>query len=149
MNIEFVFRNLETTDALKEHLTKKAEKLQKVFPFPMDTHFALSVSKAQHIVEITCSTKKRRFVSTAATADLYESIDMAVHKLEAQLKKARDVHKGHKSAHQSARPHSQKLGRDVQAETPHKDKRAANSEMQGEAEVELESETESENESES
>ena len=47
--------------------------------------------------------------------DLYESIDMVVHKVESQLKKEREKKKGHNSARLAARPKSLKLARDVEA----------------------------------
>ena len=67
MNIDFVFRNLESTDALKAHIEKKAQKLDKIMPYPLSFHFALSVNKSDHVVEIKCETKHRRLAASATT----------------------------------------------------------------------------------
>jgi putative sigma-54 modulation protein len=69
----------------------------------MEIHVFLSVQKEVHSVEIKCHAEHKELAALAKSKDLYESIDMVVHKLEAQLKKERDKRKGHNRPHDSIR----------------------------------------------
>jgi putative sigma-54 modulation protein len=121
--MNLVFKKMKATEALKSHIEKKTEKFHKFVGYPMDVHVILSLEKPYHSAEITCHAEHRQLVAVAKSKDLYESIDMAVHKIESQLKKEREKRKGHKSAHLAIRPQSLKLARDVQADLPHKEKK--------------------------
>lgn len=127
MSLHFVFRNLESTDALKEHITKKTDKFRKIVSYPLDVHITLKVDKLDHEVEITCHAEHRQLAAHARTRDLYESIDGAVTKMEIQLRKERDLKKGHKTAHKASRPSSLKEAKDVDGEIPHKEKKTPQS----------------------
>lgn len=123
INMHFNFRNIEATEALKDHVTKKVEKLQKYITYPMEVHVRFNVEKTYHYVEVDCHAEHSDMVAMAKTKDLYESIDMAMHKLEAQFKKEREKRKGHKSAHLVSRPAALKLATDVNADLPHREKK--------------------------
>lgn len=124
MNVHFTFRKVDSTQALKEHLTKKTAKFFKFVTYPMEVQVILSVEKQFHTAEITCHAEHRQLVAMAKSKDLYESIDMACHKIESQLKKERERKKGHKAAHLINRKKSLRLAQDVEAELPHREKRA-------------------------
>lgn len=123
MGLHFTFRKIEATEALKDHVTKKVEKFKKFVTYPMEVHVLLSLEKPLHCAEITCHAEHRELVALAKTKDLYESIDAAVHKIEAQLKKEREKKKGHNSARLAVRPTALKLARDVKADLPHREKK--------------------------
>ena len=128
MPVHFTFRNMEATDALKQHTLKKVEKFNKFVTYPMEIHFFLSIEKTLHCAEMTCHAEHRELVAIAKTKDLYESVDSVVHKIEAQLKKEREKKKGHGSAHLSTRPTvALKLAKDVEAELPHLEKKVSRS----------------------
>lgn len=124
MSLHFTFRKIETTDALKTKIEKRVEKFRKYVTYPMEIHVMLSTEKLQHCAEITCHAEHKTLVAVAKTKDLYESIDLAAQKIETQLKKEREKHKGHKLAHKIARPGSAKLASDVAAILPHSEKKA-------------------------
>jgi putative sigma-54 modulation protein len=123
MSLHLTFRNLPSTDALKQHVEKKVEKFEKYVTYPMEVQAILSLEKTEHRAEITCHAEHRQLVAEGRSKDLYESIDQAVHKIEAQLKKEREKKKGHKSAHLASRPNSLKLAKDVDADLPHREKK--------------------------
>jgi putative sigma-54 modulation protein len=122
-NIHFNFKHVKATEALKEHLTSKAKKFEKYVTYTMEVHFFLSVEKTFQTAEITVYAEHRELVAVAKCKDLYESIDLAVHKIETQLKKEREKRKGHHAAHLAIRESSKKLAQDILAEVPHKEKR--------------------------
>lgn len=125
MSIHINFRKAEPTEALKKHATKRVEKFFKFVTYPMEIHVLLSVDrKSEHVAEITLHAEHRDMVAIATSKDLYESVDVAAHKLENQLKKEREKRKGHTKAHETARKTSLKAGKDLEAELPHTEKRA-------------------------
>lgn len=123
MSLTISFRNVDSSEAIKEHCQQKVEKLEKLVKYNVDFHIMIGQEHLVHDVEITCHFEKLDFAAQAKTENLYEAIDTAVHKLDVQLKKERDRKKGHHTAHQAARPAALKLGQDVQAEIPHREKK--------------------------
>jgi putative sigma-54 modulation protein len=123
MSLNFAFRQIQATDALKNHITKRVEKFRKFVTYPIDIYTRLSLEKMYHCVEISLTAEHRTLVAVAKTKDLYESIDLACKKIESQLKKERERKKGHGSAHTIARPTALRLASDIPAELPHGEKK--------------------------
>lgn len=124
MSLNITFRQIPATEALKTRVEKRVEKFRKFVTYPMDITARLSLEKMFHVVEITVAAEHRVLVAVAKTKDLYESIDMAAHKIEAQLKKEREKKKGHTAAHTTARPAvALRLASDVEADIPHREKK--------------------------
>jgi putative sigma-54 modulation protein len=127
MSLNMSFRKVKATEALKEHIEKKVAKFNKFVSYPIQIDVHLSIDKAYQCAEITCHAEHRQLVAVAKSKDLYESIDMVAHKIEAQLKKERERKKGHNSAHLAVRPTATRLARDVNADIPHREKKQRNS----------------------
>jgi len=124
MNVHINFKDIESTEALKNHVAKKLEKLTKFVSYPLEVHVFLSAEKTFQRCEIKVHAEHRELAAEDCSKDLYESIDQAVHKIEAQLKKEREKKKGHNAAHTIARPGAvEKLASDVAAEIPHRNKK--------------------------
>jgi putative sigma-54 modulation protein len=123
MSVSFAFRKIPPTQALKNHIEKRVEKFEKFVSYSIDIAARLSLEKMYHCVELTVHAEHRTLVAVAKTKDLYESIDMAAHKIEAQLKKERERRKGHNSARETARPRGARLASDVAADLPHREKK--------------------------
>lgn len=119
MSLHLNFRNIDSTEAIKEHIEDKVSKLKKFVTYPMEVHVMFSLEKTLQCVEITCRAEHKDFVATAKSKNMYESIDVCCHKIETQLKKEREKKKGHNSAHKISSRHAEKLGADVQAVIPH------------------------------
>ena len=123
MELTITFRKIKGTEALKDYVTKKVSKFEKYVNYPMEVHVLISLEKPYQCAEITCHAEHKQLVAVAKAKDLYESIDLAVHKVESQLKKEREKRKGHTSGHLAARPASLRLGQDIEAELPHREKK--------------------------
>ncbi|MBI1861910.1 MAG: ribosome-associated translation inhibitor RaiA [Deltaproteobacteria bacterium] len=121
MKITVAFKGFPSSDALKEQVEKRVEKLEKYISYPVELHVILSVEKLTHRTEITCHAEHKQLFSESDSEDMHESIDLCVHKLEAQLKKERDRRKGHSGAHHSL--DNPELASDVAADIPHRGKR--------------------------
>ena len=111
MSLHLNFRNIESTEAIKEHVEDKVEKLKKFVTYPMEVHVILSLEKNLQCVEITCHAEHKDFVASTKSKNLYESIDVCCHKIESQLKKEREKKKGHHTAHKLQSRHAEKIGR--------------------------------------
>lgn len=124
MSIQISFLKTDPTEALKKHAQKRVEKFLKFVSYPIEINVLLSVDrKSEHIAEITIHAEHRELVAIATSKDLYESVDIAAHKIEAQLKKEREKRKGHAKAHTAARKAGLKAATDLEAELPHTEKR--------------------------
>jgi putative sigma-54 modulation protein len=125
MSLNIAFRKIEATDALKAKIEKRVLKFHKYISYPMDIHVIVSLEGRLHCAEITCHAEHKTLVAMTKTKDLYESIDLSSKKIESQLKKEREKHKGHTLAHKTARPKASRLASDVGAVLPHLAKKAA------------------------
>ncbi len=122
MHITVSFKGLGSSEALKEQVEQRLEKLEKYVNYPVEMHVVLSVEKLTHRAEVTCHAEHKQLFSECESADMHVSIDKCIHKLEAQLKKERDRRKGHMAAHGSL-GEDENRGADVGAQVPHRGKR--------------------------
>ena len=98
MEVNVTFRNMDATDALRDHATKKADKLKKYIERPISLHIILNAEQHKnHIAEIIFLSDRQRYTSSATCNDMYASIDEAIHKLEKQLRRHKEKVKNHKS----------------------------------------------------
>ncbi len=95
MNVyKLVGRNLEVTEAIREHVQQRLSKLERFSPHIVDAKVVLSVkndgrANAPHRVEMQLNVPHGVIRAEEAGTDMYAVIDMAVHVLERQLKKFR------------------------------------------------------------
>ena len=77
---EFAIRgkNIEITQPLREYVEKRVGKVTKYFDKIENISVLLTVTKGQHVVEVTVE---------VSTTDMYTSIDLVVEKLERQIHK--------------------------------------------------------------
>lgn len=90
MRIEVIGRNLEITDAIREHAEGKAAKLPKYYDQIQQITFRMTPEDHQHKgsfgVELVVDVAKHDdFVAYASHEDLYTAIDQAVQKVTRQL----------------------------------------------------------------
>jgi putative sigma-54 modulation protein len=90
MRIEVIGRNLEITDAIRQHAESKAEKLPRYYDGVQLITVRLSRLDHQHHgrfgVEVQVDVQKHDdFVANADDEDLYTAIDAAVNKASRQL----------------------------------------------------------------
>jgi putative sigma-54 modulation protein len=87
---------MEQSDALKDYITEKLERVKKYIDEPVIAQTYLTVEKIRHIVEITLTAKGVTIKASEATNDMYASIDAVVDKIERQLRRYKERLKGHK-----------------------------------------------------
>jgi len=98
MEKTYTFRNINATEALKEHADKKLNKLNKYLTNQSaSAHIIFKKDGSGHNAEITLHIKGKNYIVTNTSHDMYTSLDLAIHKLEMQLSKNKErtvTHKG-------------------------------------------------------
>src|SRR5688500_5797208 len=90
MRIEVIVRNLEVTEAIRQHAESKAAKLPRYYDHIQQITFRMAREDHQHKgsfgVEVVVDVEKHDdFVAHASHEDLYAAIDLAVQKSARQL----------------------------------------------------------------
>lgn len=104
MNILVTFKNLDSSDQLKQYAEKRLEKLSKFIPAQENVEIltTLSVDKFRHKADVTIRSKNMHIAAMEQSDDMYASIDMVLEKLEVQVKRQFNKMKDkHRSARQA------------------------------------------------
>ena len=96
MQVMVTFRHVEPTDGLRQHAEEKVQRVHKYLRRPIEAHIILSVEKQRHIAEVQLSANHLNVTATEETNDLYSAIDLAMSKIERQVKKHTAKFKDHK-----------------------------------------------------
>ena len=89
MKINISGKNITVSNYLRRVVEKKAGKLERYFKPDTEMKVTLSIEKSRHIAEITVVADGVVLRAEEATGDLYSSIDVALKKLERQMRKHR------------------------------------------------------------
>lgn len=87
MNIQFVGKNVEVTDALREVTEKKLNKLEKYFEEPLNGNVTFSTQKNNKTIEVTINIPGTIIRAEETSDDMYASIDKSIDILERQIRK--------------------------------------------------------------
>jgi len=90
MKIIIKGRHIEITEALRNYLEKKLNKIEKHFDNVMEAKVALSIEKQRQIVEVTLQASKAIIRVEVETGDMYASIDKAADRLERKIQKYKE-----------------------------------------------------------
>jgi putative sigma-54 modulation protein len=99
MQIAVSFRHLDTSPALRDYASEKLEHtVGKYIQAPIDAKVILSVERYWHIASFTLRVHGLMIKSEDRSEDMYSSIDLAMGKLEQQLRRYKDRIRDHKPA---------------------------------------------------
>lgn len=89
MKYEIVGRNVEVTEAMRQHITEKLSTVEKYFLITPDTkaRIVCKVHKNDQKVEITIPTKLTSLRVEVMDDDFYAAVDKAIDKLEDQIRR--------------------------------------------------------------
>jgi len=90
MQISVTFRHVESSEALKEYAIKKLTKMEKYIDSPMEATVVLAIEKFRHQADITVTGDGFKIKGREETGDMYSAIDLALEKIEKQLKRFRE-----------------------------------------------------------
>ncbi len=99
-DIKVTGRHVQVTDSMKDYALEKISKIERFMNRIIDVNVIMDIQKLDHRVEIILKAGNSKITSQASSQDMYASIDKAVSKLEAQIRryksKLQDHHaKGH------------------------------------------------------
>jgi putative sigma-54 modulation protein len=100
MQVNITFRNMFATDALRNHVQDKLRKVvDKYLDKVTEAHVTLSLERYLHHADINLHAGHFHVRGKEKSEDMYASIDMAIDKIERQLKKHKERLKNHRPAH--------------------------------------------------
>ena len=89
MNITITGKDLKATDAIKEFIEKKAERLVKYFGDEFEVNATIKTEGSEQVAQIDVKMGTDRFRAVTAHKDLYASIDKNIDILEGQIRKTK------------------------------------------------------------
>ena len=97
MEIEITGRHFHVTEALRDYIQMKVEKLDKYALKLEMIHVVLDVQKFRHISEIVARGKSTRLTAKDESADMYAAFDKSLGNIQLQLRRQHDKTRDHKS----------------------------------------------------
>jgi putative sigma-54 modulation protein len=86
MRIAFTFRNIDSSDAIKNYASEKLSKLQKYMRAPLDADVTLSKERHLHQVEVVLRSDGHTYIATEESDDMYASIDLVTDTIDRQVR---------------------------------------------------------------
>ena|SRR6056297_1811460 len=103
MNLSVTGHHVEVTDALKDYVEEKMDRLERHSDHITDIHVILSVEKLRQQAEATIDLTGAKVHAQAEDGDMYAAIDALIDKLDRQVLKHKEKmsnhHKREKQAH--------------------------------------------------
>jgi putative sigma-54 modulation protein len=95
MQINITFRNLEATEALKDYAREKIERVHKYLDQAGEAHVVLSLERHLQHADLTIHAGAFLLRGREKSEDMYASIDLAMDKIERQLRRYKEKLKRH------------------------------------------------------
>jgi putative sigma-54 modulation protein len=87
MQVEFTFRTMLSSEAIKSHTTEKIKKLQRYLGEPMHASVIMSLERYQHCAHVTVTSGAHVFSASHESEDMYVSIDAAIDRIDGQIRR--------------------------------------------------------------
>jgi putative sigma-54 modulation protein len=98
MQTTVTFKQIDPSEHLKSYVSGKLDRFDKYLDNPAEANVVLTVEKFRHIAEINIAGDKLTIIASEETNDMYAAIDMALDKLEKQIKKSKQKIRERRSA---------------------------------------------------
>lgn len=96
MQLDISGHHVEVSDALRDHVTTKFEKIKRQFDKVIDVHVILSVEKLEQKAEATLHMNGNKVFAEDRQENMYAAIDSLVDKLDRQVRKHKEKSAGHR-----------------------------------------------------
>lgn len=90
MHIILSGHHIDITDALRDYVNAKMDRLERHFDSVTDIHVVLGVEKLRQKAEATLHLSGNKLFAETTDEDMYAAIDALVDKLDRQLKKHKE-----------------------------------------------------------
>jgi putative sigma-54 modulation protein len=95
MQMNITFRQFGTSDSLKEYAREKVDRVNRLLDRAGEAHVVLSLERHLHHADITIHSGTWVLRGREKSEDMYASIDLAMDKIERQLRRYKDKLKTH------------------------------------------------------
>jgi putative sigma-54 modulation protein len=95
MQLNITFRQFGASDSLKEYAREKVDRVNRLLDRAGEAHVVLSLERHLHHADITIHSGAWILRGKEKSDDMYASIDLAMDKIERQLRRYRDKLKSH------------------------------------------------------
>ena len=89
MNIKITGKDLKATEAIKEYIERKSERLEKYFGEEFDVTATIKTEGNEQVAELYVTSETDSYRAVTAHKDLYASIDKDIDILEGQIRKTK------------------------------------------------------------
>ncbi len=89
MNIKITSKDLKATDAIKEYIEKKCERLQKYTEDEIEIKATIKTEGKNQVAEISTNINGNVYRAVTEKSDLYASVDKDIDILEGQIRKTK------------------------------------------------------------
>jgi len=95
MRISYTFRNMESSDGIKNYASEKIGKIQKYMRAPLHAEVTFSMERHFHLVDLNLTGDGHRYAGHGQSEDMYATIDQVVDKIDRQVRdmKATETHR--------------------------------------------------------
>lgn len=97
MQISLTGHHVDVTDALKNYVDGKFERLERHFDHVLNVHVILTVEKLRQKAEATININGANVFADAVHEDMYAAIDGLIDKLDRQVIKYKEKKSNHRS----------------------------------------------------
>ncbi|MDO5555284.1 MAG: ribosome-associated translation inhibitor RaiA [Clostridia bacterium] len=87
MNITITGKDVKATEAIKDYVEKKIERVEKYFDTDIDVTVTIRTEKNEQIAEMSVKVKQDTYRAVTSHRDMYASIDKDIDILEGQIRK--------------------------------------------------------------
>ena len=107
MEILLTGRHIDLTDAIRNQVTEKLQRVARLVSEPAKAEVVMVVEKYRQKIEITLHTHGKLIHAESVTSDLYGSLDLVVDKLERQIHRFKEKFLTNRtnSRHEEVLPH--------------------------------------------
>ncbi len=91
MQINFSFRHVDPSDAVKNYASDKIRRLQKYLRAPLTADVRITMERHLHCVHISLSADGMHYEGSEESDDTYASLDLCIDKIDRQVRKAKGL----------------------------------------------------------
>ncbi len=90
MKVHITSRHEQLTEGLRTHIEEKIHRVERYLGKVKEAHVVLNFERKMHVCETTLSAKYLKLSAKASSHDMYQSIDVALQRLEKQAHKQKE-----------------------------------------------------------
>jgi putative sigma-54 modulation protein len=86
MRINFTFRNVASSPAIKSYASEKIARFQRYLRAPLQATVTVSLERHHHHIDVVLNADGKRYAGHSDSEDMYASIDMVMDKIDRQIR---------------------------------------------------------------